>query len=100
MATETRDVQDQSKRREQLLELTAQLSDDFATRAAQHDREGSYPFENVQRMRETGYLSLTVPESFGGLGAGMVDMMQCLERMAGGCGSTALAVALHASYLG
>ena len=36
-----------------LVSLAERLAADFATRAGEHDREGSYPFENVQALGET-----------------------------------------------
>jgi alkylation response protein AidB-like acyl-CoA dehydrogenase len=51
-------------------------------------------------MRETKYLALTIPETFGGLGAGLVDFCLCQERLAQGDGSTAVAVNMHLFGLG
>ena len=36
-------------------DLAAKHADDFATRAAQHDEENSYPFENMQALRDSRY---------------------------------------------
>ena len=51
--------------------LAAELGQEFSGRAAEHDRENSFPVENFTRMREQGYLRLAVPEELGGLGASM-----------------------------
>ena len=45
-----------SERTAGLLDMTAELADDFATRADEHDRENTFPFENWPRMQEAGYL--------------------------------------------
>jgi len=37
-----------------------ELAADFATRAAVHDRDASHPVENYERLREEGFLALTV----------------------------------------
>ena len=37
------------------------LASEFAGRAAQHDRDASFPFENFDRLSEAGLLALTVP---------------------------------------
>ena len=37
-----------------------ELAVDFATRAAAHDRDASHPVENYVRLREDGFLALTV----------------------------------------
>jgi alkylation response protein AidB-like acyl-CoA dehydrogenase len=48
-----------------LLELAGRLADDFATRATQHDRANSFPFENIEAMKQAGYTALVVPEKIG-----------------------------------
>lgn len=90
----------QRDRRERLVALAGELADDFATRAAEHDQNNTFPFENVTRMKETGYTALVVPEEHGGLGADLVDFCLCQERLAQGCASTALAINMHLFGLG
>ncbi len=87
-------------RQREIVELAGRLADEFAERAAEHDRDGSFPFENYERMREEGYLGLTVPEELGGMGAGLYDLILAQERLAAGDGSTALAVSMHVSPIG
>ncbi len=62
-----------STKREHLVALAKDLAADFATRAAEHDRNNTFPAENVQRMKETGYTALLIPEEYGGLGGGLED---------------------------
>src|SRR5262245_888071 len=85
----------QQDRRARLLTLAGELADDFATRASEHDEHGTFPFENIARMKETGYTTLVIPEDHGGLGADLVDFCLCQERLAQGCGATALAINMH-----
>jgi alkylation response protein AidB-like acyl-CoA dehydrogenase len=87
-------------RQREIVELAGRLADEFAGRAAEHDRDGSFPFENYERMREAGYLGLTVPEELGGMGGGLYDLILAQERLAAGDGSTALAVNMHVSPIG
>jgi alkylation response protein AidB-like acyl-CoA dehydrogenase len=87
-------------RQQELVELAGRLADTFATRAAEHDRESTFPFENYDDMRAAGYLGLTIPEELGGKGADLREMLLAQERLAMGCGSTALAVTMHVSPLG
>jgi alkylation response protein AidB-like acyl-CoA dehydrogenase len=76
-------------------ELSAALAEEFGARAAQHDRENSFPYENFARLRETGYLYLTAPTEYGGLGATLLEFCRAQERLATGCAATALATNMH-----
>jgi alkylation response protein AidB-like acyl-CoA dehydrogenase len=84
---------------ERFTALADRLAGSFAERADEHDRDASFPYENYDEMRDAGFLGLTVPVELGGLGAGLYDMCLALERLAGGCSSTALAVTMHVSPL-
>ncbi|MGE0416255.1 MAG: acyl-CoA dehydrogenase family protein [Acetobacteraceae bacterium] len=81
--------------RDRCLELAA----DFATRAAQHDREASHPTENYDILRREGFLSLTVPQEFGGQGVSLLGHTIAYEALAQGCPSTALSFNMHASVV-
>lgn len=83
-----------------LVALARELAADFGTRAAEHDRANSFPTENVQRMKETGYTALLVPEKHGGLGADLVDYVLCQEALAQGCAPTTLAINMHLFGIG
>ncbi|NOU69249.1 acyl-CoA dehydrogenase [Paenibacillus sp. LMG 31461] len=72
-----------------------ELASRFAERAALHDQEVSFPFENFADLREAGYLKLTVPQEFGGDGISLYELVMLQERLAYGDGSTALAVGWH-----
>jgi alkylation response protein AidB-like acyl-CoA dehydrogenase len=87
-------------RQQELVDLAGRLADSFAQRAAEHDRDSTFPFENYEEMRRAGYLGLTIPEELGGQGAGLREVLLTQERLAMGCGSTALAVTMHVSPLG
>lgn len=84
-----------TERRREVVELAGVLADEFAERAGQHDRENTFPSENWPRMRESGFLNLTVPPELGGFGADLYELMLAQERLAAGDGSTALAVLMH-----
>jgi len=87
-------------REQRFLDLAAGLAGEFAERAARHDREASFPYENYARLRESGYSNLIIPEKFGGLGATMLERIKAQERLAQGCGATALAINMHFNVLG
>ena len=82
------------------LREAAALAADFASRAADHDREGSFPQENLALLRGAGWAALSVPHEWGGWGAGLADAVRLLRALGAGCGSTALAYAMHVQTLG
>jgi alkylation response protein AidB-like acyl-CoA dehydrogenase len=89
-----------SQKQSQLVKLAAELAADFATRAAEHDRDTSFPVENVDKMKQTGYTALVVPERYGGLGGDLIDFVLCQEQLAQGDAATALAINMHLFGLG
>ena len=79
--------------------LAEQHATDFASRAAQHDREGSFPFENIAVLQQSGALAACVPEAFGGLGiTSLYETVLGINRLARGDGSTAIATNMHIFY--
>jgi alkylation response protein AidB-like acyl-CoA dehydrogenase len=89
-----------TEREQRFIDLAAGLADDFAARAAQHDEEASFPHENYARLKESGYTRLTIPQPLGGLGASLLERIKAQERLAQGCGATALAINMHFNTVG
>ena len=82
-----------------LVALAEQYAADFATRAEQHDRQGSFPFENIAALQQSGVLAACVPQEFGGLGIeSLYDTTVGINRLARGDGSTAIAANMHIFY--
>lgn len=67
----------------------------FAPRAAQWDREASFPFANYEDLREAGFLRLCVPKDHGGLGADYPTYMMVAAEIGRFCGATALTWNMH-----
>jgi alkylation response protein AidB-like acyl-CoA dehydrogenase len=76
------------------------LAKDFATRAAQHDRDASDPLENYAALRTAGFYGLNVPAELGGGGVGLLGWSLAAEELAQGCASTALSFNMHLSVVG
>ena len=66
-------------------DLAAMHADDFALRASQHDADNSYPFENMDALRESGYTSMPIPADMGGGGASLLEVCIAQNRLAQGC---------------
>ena len=57
-------------------------------RAAEVDRTESYPWENVEALRNAGMTGMTVPAEFGGPGRSFLDAVLVVEEMSKQCGVT------------
>ncbi len=78
------------------VELTEKHAVDFATRAGDHDRDGTFPFENFEAMKASGVLAAAIPEELGGLGVGSIhDLMVGTSRLARSCPATAISANMH-----
>ena len=59
-----------------------------APRAAEVDRTEVYPWDVVEALREEGFMGMTVPVAYGGLGLSFLDAVLVVEEMARECGVT------------
>jgi alkylation response protein AidB-like acyl-CoA dehydrogenase len=71
---------------QRIMALAKELAQEFAQRAEQHDREGSFPFENIARLKETGYTTLTTPKEYGSWGATPLTFILAQEQLVQGYG--------------
>jgi alkylation response protein AidB-like acyl-CoA dehydrogenase len=75
------------------------LADDLlqrvASRAAAHDRDGSFPHDDLAELREAGYLAALVPADLGGWGLTLEQLTREQSRLAAAAPATALAVNMH-----
>ena len=79
-----------------LVSLPRHLAADFADRAAEHDRDGSYPYEDVEALRASGYLAAPIPQELGGMGVESVhDLLVAAGRLSRGQPSVAIGANMH-----
>src|SRR5687768_14612861 len=79
-----------------LVAIAEQLSEQLATRAAEHDRDGTYPFEAIDALKAAGYFAAPVPVELGGLGVSSAhDLVVASSRLARGDASVAIGVNMH-----
>src|SRR3954452_14524657 len=72
------------------------LSEQLAASAAEHDRDGSYPFEAIDLLRAAGYFAGPVPVELGGLGVSSAhDLVVASSRLARGNASVAIGGNMH-----
>lgn len=80
--------------------LGKELAKDFATRAAEHDRDRSAPEENYKKLQEAGLFGVAIPKEYGGLGVGFLGYTAFVIELAQGCASTANSFNMHANATG
>ena len=79
-----------------LVAIAEELSPQLASRAAEHDRDGSYPFEAIDALKAAGYFAAPVPVELGGLGVSSAhDHVVASSRLARGDASVAIGVNMH-----
>src|SRR5262249_7947839 len=83
-----------------LIALAESLADDAAKRAAACDRAAAYPFESLEAVKQSGYLTAPIPRRLGGLGVTSGhDVLVPSGRLARGDASLALGVNMHLLYV-
>lgn len=75
--------------------ILTQMKDSFYKRAAQVDEAGSFPFENMEELKASGYTALTLPKQYGGGGITLSELLDLQQCIAEGDGATALSIGWH-----
>ena len=79
-----------------LVAIAEELSEDLGARAAEHDRDGTYPFEAIDALKAAGYFAAPAPVELGGLGVSSAhDLVVASSRLARGDASVAIGVNMH-----
>src|SRR6201988_4697503 len=69
----------------------------LSPRAAQHDRDATFPIENFRDMHPEGLLAICVPKADGGIGASYRTYCLAAAELGRYCGATALSWNMHVS---
>lgn len=65
------------------------------TQAQEIDEKAIWPEEALRALQAEGLAGLTVPKSYGGLGGGLLSLVQASEILAKECGSAAMCFGMH-----
>ncbi len=65
--------------------------------AAERDRTGEFPAENLKKMGELGLMGMNVPTEYNGAGVDTVSYSLALQEVAYACASTAVIMSVHNS---
>lgn len=91
------DAVDRETRHRELAEqyLPDDLLERFRERAAVYDRDNAFFTEDLEELRERGYLLAFVPTEFGGGGLNLQQVSRLQQRLATAAPGTALAINMH-----
>jgi alkylation response protein AidB-like acyl-CoA dehydrogenase len=83
----------------------AAVANDAGRRIEQRVASGSLEAEAllgacIDDLRDSGYLNLTVPKAYGGLGGSVLDACIAQERVSRALGSAGLTANMHVQYIG
>ena len=71
------------------------LSAEFAQRAVQHDRDGSFPHANFADLQRAGLLALAAPRAWGGQSASITQLGEVIGAIGYACPATALVLSMQ-----
>jgi alkylation response protein AidB-like acyl-CoA dehydrogenase len=83
-----------------VLDLARELARQFAARADEADRAGKLPPEDVEALKASGYLGISIPREYGGQGLPLRACVAAQLELAQGSTSTALVAGMHIHVLG
>lgn len=89
-----------TEKQQQWIDLLYELEDKFKSKSAEIDEQSIFPKENVEDLLKLGYASLTLPESYGGNGFSVYDMVLLQETLASFDANTALSVGWSLGVVG
>lgn len=73
-------------------ELCDQIAEEqIKPAAAKHDETGEFPWEIVKTLADADVFGVFIPEDYGGMGGGVLEMALVTESLSWGCGGIALA---------
>ena len=68
--------------------VRALARDEIASRAAQYDRTGEFPWDNIRAINRLGLNAMFVPEQHGGAQMSYAAYLACLREISKACAST------------
>ena len=85
---------------QELMGIARELGRDrFLPRASAFDRAGEFPTANYEDLADAGFLGLTIPKRYGGLGADFATYAAVSAELGSWCGATALTFNMHTSSM-
>jgi len=87
-----------SEEERQLLDSVKALAhEEIMPRAAEYDRSGEFPWDNIRAINALGLNAMFVPEAYGGAGLSYAAYLACVREISQACASTGITLAAHVS---
>lgn len=84
-----------TEEQQMIKELAAKIADEkIAPVAIQYDEEGTFPRDVVKILADSDLCGVYIPEEYGGLGGGVLEMSLVVEELSRACGGISLAFAV------
>ena len=83
-----------TEEQQMIKELSARIADEkIAPVAIQYDEEGIFPHDIIKILADADLCGVYIPEEYGGLGGGILEMVLVVEELSRACGGISLAFA-------
>lgn len=83
-----------TEEQQMIKELAAKIADEkIAPVAIQYDEEGKFPHDIVKILADSDLCGVYIPEEYGGLGGGILEMAIVVEELSRACGGISLSFA-------
>jgi alkylation response protein AidB-like acyl-CoA dehydrogenase len=83
-----------TEEQQMIKELAAKIADEkIAPVAIQYDEEGKFPHDIIKILADSDLCGVYIPEEYGGLGGGILEMAIVVEELSRACGGISLAFA-------
>jgi alkylation response protein AidB-like acyl-CoA dehydrogenase len=83
-----------------IVDIAKGLARDFATRADEADRVGNMPVEDVEALKDSGYLNISIPREYGGQGLPLRECVAAQLEIAQGSASSAMVAGMQLHMFG
>jgi len=66
-------------------------------KAAEHDKNGEFPYENIKVLKEHGLMGIPFPTEYGGGGRSYLEYILAMEEISRCCAATGIILSVHTS---
>ncbi|GAB2544417.1 acyl-CoA dehydrogenase family protein [Gracilibacillus alcaliphilus] len=89
----------QTERQETLYQMAGEIAEEVKQYKKQGDQEATLPIEALEALKQSHYLSLTLPKAYNGEDISLYEFLLIQERLAEGDGAVALSIGWHLSAI-